>query len=107
MLLGKDKDFYKISFTKSAHEHNYYASSKNSTSDFHGGKLALDTGIVGTSLNFFLKKMIYYLHIQFEVLLLTDRQHIENSKNAMFKSVSDWAFFLLILDIPLYWPPKF
>ncbi len=45
------------------------ASSKTSTSDFHGGKLALDTGVAGTSFIFW-KKLIYYLHFYFEVLQL-------------------------------------
>ena len=30
----------------------YWAGSKISTSDFHGGKSALDTGVAGTSLIF-------------------------------------------------------
>ncbi len=37
--------------------HSYQASSKISTSDFHGGKWALDTGIVGTSFIFWKKKI--------------------------------------------------
>ncbi len=40
-----------------------------STSDFHGGKLALDNGVADESLIFFLKKKrICYVHF-FEVLL--------------------------------------
>ncbi len=39
-----------------------------STSDFHGGKWALETGVAGTSL-------IYYLHFQFEVLLQWHKQN--------------------------------
>ena len=52
------------------------------------GKLALDTGIVGTSLIFWKKKFIYCLHFSFEFLLLMYRQYIANSQKCYVLKVS-------------------